>query len=1209
MDEINLKYDANGNLYNENFNIENFANQKNFNEMKAGTTFGIDKFLSASYQLLEVSEPGSYEVYENDGYPYILFRKNTQFRFRDGVKAKLHLIGGGGAGASHVGKFYYNKRHRHHNNSIVGGGGGGAATTHLNHTFKKGELYNVDIGKGGIAKTLKSGFHNHEHQMDGSLNHGRPTYLQKDGKNIIDARGGEPGRNINYHRNDRHRGGHVAHAGLGGWTRIKGKVIRIGGHGGWGGGWNFHRAHIPGGHAGNAHGLARFKIGKKVFHYGAGGGGGRGMAKGYTDRSVENDFLIGGAGIYGKRDDRRFYHMRTDRSISGRPLINDQTIKTNFASAFKYPDNFGAGGGGHYAKVGDYKPWYGHGHDGAMFIEILSIDNASIYKFATDFIRENKLFKSYLYKFTMNGGYPYYIFDNNKDPTKNAEFVFQALGYIKIKVFCVAGGGAGSKGLKDKSNQVGGAGGGGGDTKISEIISLAPGDKITIGIGKKGIYNESKDLKARNLIGSGGDSYIKIKDKIVLRAKGGGFPIESSIKDSNFSIGGNTKLVGTDTKKRNIYSFENRLGGIGGTGCGWCCGTNQEKHKKLEISGKLHNGDTGFDIKDYEEYLKGLNLTIDKADGCKVPWNKWLATGRSGWLPGRSAPPENKFEIGNKSFLFGGGGSGATPAEKKYPAIPITNGLQNGYNVQSWDPKTKIWRDIAGDGHLLPSKNIHDSDIEYVKKENYVRYHDNIRHPFDYLKISHKTRINFQERLNNGNWTVVLAMRYDPRGRHFGRILQGHHNTIIGFHGSAAGVVHTNRWVGNGHGPRVRERDSWILMIANERRFWRRSNLHGWGFYGHGGHHIGPELLHINSGRYPNEKSDFHVGEILIYNRNLKDYECGIMRNYLENKYLRGGANGTMGSNLPARFGFGGLNKYIYDIDPKTSRTLDAEFWNDYGLERDPVKFKNYKNKFIEMRGFTPFFYEDFQGYKNNYFPEVKPMTLKNWGAGGAGSTSEDTPGDGMWGCVFVQLIDWPHPAKSDAKDIFKKPDKFPPVFVEYVKSAIKETLEKDKTFKGPRGPMGRPGFAKDGDKGNPGQTGARGEKGDKGDRGDKGEVGPEGKEGTAGLPGQKGDAGPVGPMGPKGDSRNIFLLADKKEKVDCAADFSVCDDSCKKVWKVYRPALNGGTCLHEDGYQKVCKPGEGNCPVTVNYTMVSIFVTTCVILFIYLIIKTGGVR
>ena len=63
-----------------------------------------------------------------------------------------------------------------------------------------------------------------------------------------------------------------------------------------------------------------------------------------------------------------------------------------------------------------------------------------------------------------------------------------------------------------------------------------------------------------------------------------------------------------------------------------------------------------------------------------------------------------------------------------------------------------------------------------------------------------------------------------------------------------------------------------------------------------------------------------------------------------------------------------------------------------------------------------------------------------------------------------------------------------------------KETLEKDKSFKGPRGAMGRPGFAKDGDKGDPGQTGPKGEKGDKGDRGDKGEVGPEGKEGAAGL-------------------------------------------------------------------------------------------------------------
>ena len=134
-------YSANGELNKKN-NLneklqESFANLGQ-SKLIAGTWEAKQQMNNAINAFLEVSDEGSYEVYFNEGFPYILIKESTHFRFIDDVEANIHLIGGGGAGASHV-VSEWNANNK--NNSIVGGGGGGGATVHkLNMKFKKDEM-------------------------------------------------------------------------------------------------------------------------------------------------------------------------------------------------------------------------------------------------------------------------------------------------------------------------------------------------------------------------------------------------------------------------------------------------------------------------------------------------------------------------------------------------------------------------------------------------------------------------------------------------------------------------------------------------------------------------------------------------------------------------------------------------------------------------------------------------------------------------------------------------------------------------------------------------------------------------------------------------------------------------------------------------------------------------------------------------------------
>lgn len=1196
--ELNKKNNLNEKLQ------ESFVNLGQ-SKLIAGTWEAKQKMNNAINAFLEVSEEGSYEVHFNDGFPYILIKESTHFRFIDDVEANIHLIGGGGAGSSHVAS-EWNANNK--NNSIVGGGGGGGATVHkLNMKFKKDEMYKLEIGKGGRSRTLLSEKHADQHKMDRDIiNGGKSIFSNNEGVTILEASGGTGAGNIRYHYYHKTNAHDiVAPKGLGG--RVGN--TNVGGDGGRGGGYNVHIHHIHHTNGQNAHSSAKFKIGRKEFYFGGGGNGGRGHHRAFRDKEIFNDFEFGLAAKYGKiqlHKNRGQLRLHRNGGREGYPPFTEQTSKNNVSNAASIKDNFGAGGGGHYGDVGNEKSWYGHGHSGACFIEIKSINSGKLYKDFTKLIEMvNKNDKKFIYKYDDNAGYPFYIFDNaNVDTNKDKEIKIRIKDKIKVKLWAVGGGGSGTKSIEKDGKGVGGAGGGGGNTKGTDLITLNSNDILTISIGRKGLYHD--DEKFRN----GGDTTIKVNDKLIVKAEGGTSSVESSIKDSHFNIGGNVRKTGEHDKK-NVYDFTNRMGGLGGNGCGWCC-NNDNNSKGLSSGGDSHSRDSGLKVAPYEKYLKKASMPISVDDKCKAPFNTWLINGRSSWLPGRSAVPDNKFTIGSQSFLFGGGGSGTTTAKSLQLPLPVTNGIVMRFTPSTFNEKDGRWQDIISGKYAsisYPFQKQYPVDkykMRLVDRKNYVEGTDNIpkSRGFPYVSGHHSSRISFPVRTNNDNWTIIAVTRYSPNSGVRRRILDSSTNsTIAGHHGGYPGVYHSGGWMQHGHGHRMYDayRDAWVLGIYKPRKFQRRSARQGWGGWT-GGRNVGQQYIRIN---FTGETSDYHLAELILFNRQLSGTEENLMRRYLEQFYLEGKNTVYMPFYMPGRFGFGGINQYTEEIDPGNGKTLSAEFWNDLGLDRDPAKFKNDKGSNIDLSKFTPFYYEDKFNYDENYFPESEPRKYRNWGAGGAGHNLV-RPGDGMWGCVFLQLVEWSKPTRLDM-DSLESPDKLAPVFTNFVKTKIKDAL-KEKIYKGEKGdvgPKGEPGFASDGKKGDEGPQGPQGIKGDKGD---KGEVGDRGLQGEIGLKGEKGDKGEPGVQGAKGDSGNSVVVLNASSKSNCVGGWTVCDSDCKKKWQVLLPAMNGGTCPYSDGHQEICNGGEGNCPQKSAWIMNLIFTVVVILALAFAAMsKSGG--
>jgi|SaaInlStandDraft_5_1057022.scaffolds.fasta_scaffold00219_6 hypothetical protein len=244
--------------------------------------------------------------------------------------------------------------------------------------------------------------------------------------------------------------------------------------------------------------------------------------------------------------------------------------------------------------------------------------------------------------------------------------------------------------------------------------------------------------------------------------------------------------------------------------------------------------------------------------------------------------------------------------------LEVHSGIQNRYNYESF--KNGIWVDTVGNKNVKMIQG----KLTTVDKSSYVKYNDGIDKGFGYLKGLSNASIEFPQNLNKDNWTIVYVTRYDPSAKYKGRILQGRSsNWLAGHHGGKAGVSHQNKWINYN---KLSEQKSWVFAIEQPNKFIRRSGKHDWKLFT-GGKGIGADQIFINGGKYPKEKSDFNIAELIIYNRKINDSEIEKVKNYLENKYIL--SQRSTSDQLEVYNGI--QNRYNYDSFEKNNK-LSGEY-------------------------------------------------------------------------------------------------------------------------------------------------------------------------------------------------------------------------------------------------------------------------------------------
>ena len=221
--------------------------------------------------------------------------------------------------------------------------------------------------------------------------------------------------------------------------------------------------------------------------------------------------------------------------------------------------------------------------------------------------------------------------------------------------------------------------------------------------------------------------------------------------------------------------------------------------------------------------------------------------------------------------------------------LTVKNGIQNRYNFESF--KDGVWEDSVGKKNV----RMHQGQLTPVMKSSYVKGGDGIEDGFGYLKGDANVRLEFPQDIKSNDWTIVYVTRYDPQARDVdGRILQGgKSNWLAGHWHNRAGISHQNSWVSHHDRDKIPEQRSWILGIEQPNMFIRRSGKHNWRKYT-GGRNIGADRLYINAGRHGNERADFNIAELIIYNRRISSKEIEDIKKYLEDQYIHGKGGTTI---------------------------------------------------------------------------------------------------------------------------------------------------------------------------------------------------------------------------------------------------------------------------------------------------------------------------
>jgi hypothetical protein len=206
--------------------------------------------------------------------------------------------------------------------------------------------------------------------------------------------------------------------------------------------------------------------------------------------------------------------------------------------------------------------------------------------------------------------------------------------------------------------------------------------------------------------------------------------------------------------------------------------------------------------------------------------------------------------------------------------VPI-EGLYARYQAKDYVLATNSWLDSSPNKLDIPSSQITNADLIIKSNDGKNGATEN----FPVINGTLNTQIDFTT-AEIKDYTLIYICRHSGSNR--SRILNGKAgNWLSGFWGGKSGLAYHEGWVGDPnndiHGV------NWVIGVDSGNLY--RSNGITRGTTGGSRTSLPPFGINSNGGSYPNEKSDFEIAELMIFNRVLTPDEYTAIETSLSQTY------------------------------------------------------------------------------------------------------------------------------------------------------------------------------------------------------------------------------------------------------------------------------------------------------------------------------------
>ena len=238
-------------------------------------------------------------------------------------------------------------------------------------------------------------------------------------------------------------------------------------------------------------------------------------------------------------------------------------------------------------------------------------------------------------------------------------------------------------------------------------------------------------------------------------------------------------------------------------------------------------------------------------------------------------------------------------------SLPITNGLVGWYKGMTWNGIS--WPDLSGNGN------------------DCTETRGTVRKTFDYIYGGTGDGIRFPVGILPSTYTLFHVARYNGSSK--GRIFDGTAgNWLSGFHGNKTGVAFHDGWLTSNSTTNFPLDE--ILISTDQKRLYRGNGIDLTINSVTGSN----KQLSINYGYYTDERSDWAVWEVIVYDRELSLEEIKFVESYLSH-YIHPYTNPVMprGVNYfnPRDIVFYKQTGYYTKINQMTGNTTNMPGFGD----------------------------------------------------------------------------------------------------------------------------------------------------------------------------------------------------------------------------------------------------------------------------------------